>query len=362
MESYTLHRNGNITVTPAHQGFEFLKLYSERGAKTKKTFIFNGAQRRKLAGAVCELFDTKKHNLTFVTLTTKENCTLKQLNPIFHKFLNNAKKTYKVNAYVAVAELQQRGAVHYHCLFDAPFFDIVKLNNAWCSAGKGTFSFSKNAVQLSKGWQQNKTHLVYDRQGLVNYLCKYISKCENQYTERNFFCSRHLLKKPVKMLKSEFMKLTSEEGYLFTGCTKSDYCTTYYTDNSVNLYERFKNSVANECENIVKEAKKHTEPDYFQPSLFEISKKNIETAAKFTNFIKNKAEKTGLNMQKCVVKVAIQANFRNFKAFYCKIPKDTPIYQQNGIFNDSYRVVNNLKSTTYKNIDSLKPCPSINYN
>ena len=73
----------------------------------------------------------------FVTLTFADNITdIKKANKCFKTFIQRLnyylKKTNKTKIkYVAVIEFQQRGAIHYHLLCNAPYIDNSILSKIW---------------------------------------------------------------------------------------------------------------------------------------------------------------------------------------------------------------------------------------
>lgn len=82
----------------------------------------------------------------FVTLTFEENLTdIKKANRCFKTFIQRLNYYLEVNhksklKYVAVIEFQQRGAIHYHLLCNAPYIENQVLNKIW---GNGFVKINK---------------------------------------------------------------------------------------------------------------------------------------------------------------------------------------------------------------------------
>lgn len=98
----------------------------------------NQKARNEVRRLVLSNFD--EHS-KFMTLTFKENKTgIKECNYIFKKFIErlryHVRKHSKIDKfkYVAVIEFQERGAVHYHMICNAPYIKWDKLLKMWRGA------------------------------------------------------------------------------------------------------------------------------------------------------------------------------------------------------------------------------------
>lgn len=68
----------------------------------------------------------------FVTLTFAENLQdIEKANKYFELFIKRLKYKYPNLQYIAIPELQKRGAVHYHLLLNLPYVKNSKLREIW---------------------------------------------------------------------------------------------------------------------------------------------------------------------------------------------------------------------------------------
>lgn len=107
-----------------------------------------------------------------LTLTTRGCYDFEELKPVLSLFIRKMRKRYKDFNYVAVAELQKRGAVHYHFATKG-YFHYATVRRIWnyCLAyyrlGDGNVDFTSPRSKGFKTWQGKK---------LAKYLAKYITK------------------------------------------------------------------------------------------------------------------------------------------------------------------------------------------
>ena len=205
MNKYRLFENGNITISGNHKRVTPDKA---NGFK-EKTYTIDWKVYRELVSAVVNLFDRKKNEVIFLTLTFPFDIDEKQANVCFSTYLDNLKKTYKLNAYVGVKELTKRGRPHFHLLADLPFSDIKLLNSGWCSSvftvTANTSSFSRIALRLPE--KKNRS-VVKEMGAIVRYLAKYIGKSRGElYRARCFFVSRNVRCRPRELETSTFHEL-----------------------------------------------------------------------------------------------------------------------------------------------------------
>ena len=109
-----------------------LEQKSERIKRMKK---YHKNQRWELSRLIDVNFDNRT---SFITITFKENITdIEYANAEFKKFIKRLNyrlfKTKKAKLkYIAVWELQKRGAIHYHIIFfSLPFIAHKKLKELW---------------------------------------------------------------------------------------------------------------------------------------------------------------------------------------------------------------------------------------
>lgn len=205
MNKYRLFENGNITVSGTHKRVTPDK---SNGFK-EKTYTIDWKVYRELVSATVNLFDKKKNEVIFLTLTFPIDIDEKQANACFSTYLDNLKKTYKLHSYVAVKEFTKIGRPHYHLLADLPFTSIKRLNSAWCrcvfTVTANSECFSNNAVRLPA--KKNRS-VVKEMGAIVRYLAKYIGKSRGElYRGRCFFVSRNVRSRPRELTTECFHEL-----------------------------------------------------------------------------------------------------------------------------------------------------------
>ncbi|MFA4942020.1 MAG: hypothetical protein WC564_00050 [Patescibacteria group bacterium] len=162
--------------------------------------------------------DGKAYKPITLTLTFKENITnLKSANYEFTKFIRRL--NYETNRiegkelrqsnlkYLAVFELQQRGAIHYHMIFfNLPYIENIytKLYDIW---GQG---------RIMVGGQKRKFEKIKTRNHLkkiIDYFIKYIQKSifEKQFpNQKKYIASKDLLK-PIVSYFEDVIYLVEEK-------------------------------------------------------------------------------------------------------------------------------------------------------
>lgn len=198
-----LFENGNLTVSGVHKRTVPDKL---NGLK-EKTYCIDWSIYRELVSSTVNLFDRKKNEVIFLTLTFPIDIDEKTANVCLSTYLDNLKKTYKLNAYVGVKELTKKNRPHFHLLCDIPYQDINRLNRSWCnsiySCTSDPAAYSRNAVRLPS--KKNRS-VVRDIGAIVRYLAKYIGKSRGVYAARCYFVSRN-----VRSRKRELNTFTFHE-------------------------------------------------------------------------------------------------------------------------------------------------------
>ena len=135
------------------------------------------------------------YKLLFCTLTFPQDIDQKAANECFSNYIDNLKTNYNLNSYVAVKENTKRGRPHYHCLLDLPYQDFKILNKAWCAAFSGYMHYSVNAFTTGK------RPIVDNVRTAVDYITKYITKCEQSQDEvkpetKQYFISQNVAARP----------------------------------------------------------------------------------------------------------------------------------------------------------------------
>lgn len=237
---HILKGNGDIINTNSC-GFEHLNLWSQEfphlSVQKEKTFRITKNVYRKIAGAAKEIFLTKRNNITFWTITSPEIVEHNIFNNIISDFLENLRKNYGLNGYVGVAEYQERGAIHYHFLFDCPYIDINNLASYLIRCGsRYNIRFESNSIRLPPCGA-----VVQSQESIVNYICKYMSKANvtgTVYKARCYFISRNLIRKDILISTREHEEIINSE--LLAGQTQNEYISITHTSRKIDVYDMFR--------------------------------------------------------------------------------------------------------------------------
>lgn len=164
---YRLYETGQITCTRSGAGNRKAKGGRVIGKKQKKFDV----EKKIVRSTIIRQFNIRTNTIKFVTLTFPKNVKNKFANECFSKFVENLKKNYNLNSYVAVKELTKIGRPHFHCFLDMPYVNYTLLNRAWCHTFFSYLGFSPNALQTRRGKSIIKTI-----RRACNYASKYVSK------------------------------------------------------------------------------------------------------------------------------------------------------------------------------------------
>ena len=194
LEEYLAREKAKLKPSPE----ELLRFSAQRAKRQIRRLIY------------CNSFrwfknDGKPYQPITLTLTFKENITnLKSANYEFTKFIRRL--NYETNRiegkdlkqsnlkYLAVFELQQRGAIHYHMIFfNLPYIPDIynKLRDIW---GQG---------RIMVGGKHRKMEKIKTRgqlQKIIGYFIKYIQKSifEKQFpNQKKYITSKDLLKPQI---------------------------------------------------------------------------------------------------------------------------------------------------------------------
>jgi len=187
---------------PPPEAWERNNKLSERGT------VLSSRSKTKIKGICHWLFGTQKTNFQWITLTlptskvwacdtlthTEHEVFMsdKWYNERLSMYLENLKKVWGFDRYIWVAEIQNkndRGAIHYHIIADAPYLEVQHLNNYWCSLLQDYHQYASNAVEretIEKYY--NEGH----HDGLKDYLTKYVQKNDGTVYARVWGASRGL--------------------------------------------------------------------------------------------------------------------------------------------------------------------------
>lgn len=197
---YNLHENGTIILTPV---FDRVVPDKSNGRKHKK-YTIDRRTFRRIASSAVNLWDCRKHKVTFFTLTFPFNPTERQANECFSKFVENLKQNYGLKNYLATKERGENGEkhLHFHCVFDLPYKDIKSINKAWCNTFRLYAPFSPRAVIIPK--RSNGGAVIQSQERCIKYICKYVSKSVNvEFEQPCVFISRQIVSKPRELMPFE---------------------------------------------------------------------------------------------------------------------------------------------------------------
>ena len=162
--------------------------------------------------------DNKPYQPITLTLTFAENIQdLKRANYEFTKFIRRL--NYETNGlenknlkdsnlkYLTVFELQERGAIHYHCIFfNLPYIPRIydRLKDIW---GQGIINVNGSKKSLTKIKDEKKLKKI------VDYFTKYIQKSifENHFSKQKKYITSKGLIKPVENYFEEVVSLVESE-------------------------------------------------------------------------------------------------------------------------------------------------------
>ena len=237
---HILKPNGEI-VSISASGNDWLGLWAKENRQHNKigerTFRITKETYRIIAGASKEMFLKRKNNITFWTLTSPEYVNHAKFNIVLSKFFENLKRIYGLVSYIATAEYQKRGVIHYHMLFDMPFVSIARLNRYLVRLGNNnSIRFENNSLRLPPNGA-----IVQTSESVTNYICKYMSKSDvigTIYNAKCYFISHNLIRKDIVLTNTEFEEI-GRKG-LFVGQKNGDYTKTTYIKRSVDIYNVFR--------------------------------------------------------------------------------------------------------------------------
>lgn len=167
--------------------------FEEKNKRIKRMKQYHKNQRWELSRLINVNFDDKT---SFMTITFKENVTnIEYANAEFKKFIKRLNyklfKTKKAELkYIAVWELQKRGAIHYHIIFfSLPYIAHTELRKLWTL---GSINIKKINVDkkenigryISKYFEKN----LDDTETLLKYMNKKrIFKSKNLKTPHIYY-------------------------------------------------------------------------------------------------------------------------------------------------------------------------------
>lgn len=168
--------NHNVTK----KGCENLK--QGGGGKVLKGYLSSAKKQEFLSRCIYMLEHKVNMHLKTFTLTYPEGFDTTDTKKHLNRFLTWLKKdtvTQKgCERFAYVAELTEKGTIHYHFIADTNYIDILKINKIWCNA-RGT-EFTRVAVSGVGAITKVKTKYgkVYNPKLAIKYFSKYLTKAE----------------------------------------------------------------------------------------------------------------------------------------------------------------------------------------
>ena len=189
----------------------------------------------------------KAYNPVFITFTFRENVTdltyaHKEFTKFIRRFSYDIRGKMTFLKYLAVVEFQERGAIHYHVVFfNLPWIDRI---------------YDKVIDEWRKGVGEGSARVesVRDEFGLINYLCKYLTKSVEGgrlQARKSYFASKDL-KKPLINGFDEVVniirKIVPKESWLKRESYESGYLESvtnnyYYLKNYPKISEEIEDNI-----------------------------------------------------------------------------------------------------------------------
>lgn len=162
----------------------------------------NQRAKMRLLSLIPENFTS--HNLCFITLTFKDNLQAPKIaNKSLTSFIRKLRRTPELThdlRYIAVPEVQKRGAIHFHVVTNiSDYIAYTKLVDYW------TRSITQNAdIPIKDGYIKVKRYEGQNVQDIALYLSKYLTKSTSVTDifngQKIYMTSRNLVRPPVSTL------------------------------------------------------------------------------------------------------------------------------------------------------------------
>lgn len=188
---------------------------SDENKEINRDKVLQRARRdlRRIINANCQKYSK------FVTLTFAENVdNLDYCNNEFKKFIKRVNYYYKIKLkYSAVIEFQNRGALHYHCIFYnlTQKIDVEKLSELW---GNGFIKINK----------------IDNVDNVGAYICKYMTKTDdNRLFGRKMYFNSRGLEKPTEIKDKKIVEALANslqsDNLKYSNTFSNDYNTISYS-------------------------------------------------------------------------------------------------------------------------------------
>jgi hypothetical protein len=200
MLNINLYASGDTSISKVLTSYNVSNLVQNTNKEKTKSYSYRTNARKCRASASLMQDKFKKIWLITLTISNEIEHTHSSINKSFNLFTKNLKKTYGNTSYIATAETQKNGSIHYHVLatFKTNNLDFAKITNAWNIAISNVHNVAYNAVNSVRfGGYNKKTkkryYFINNIEHAIKYITKYITKCNGEaYTAKSYFISYNI--------------------------------------------------------------------------------------------------------------------------------------------------------------------------
>lgn len=211
------------------------KISNGGGGKRKKISKFSNQQRK----AMFTLFHRLNvRHFIFITLTYGQKYPPPELAKLHLKlFIMKLKYKHEKTAGVWRAELQERGAIHFHLLLTRlPFIPKEQICKMWEKIIGKEYRNNKKPFGGSRHKTFTRIELCRNKKKVFGYLAKYVAKktdAESVGSGFNSIANQQICGKHWGILGREFLPFARLQTVEFAGVSKAFYqfrrsCKTYY--------------------------------------------------------------------------------------------------------------------------------------
>ncbi|MCJ7449698.1 MAG: hypothetical protein MUO72_18645 [Bacteroidales bacterium] len=159
--------------------------------ENKKSYKLNKSKVRKKCIAFSRLEKSKKF-LAFYSISFPCGLSDEICHKIFNTWLTRCRKNCGLKSYLWIAERQKNGTIHFHMLTN-DYMPVIKVNGFMASClstekGKGVEVLKEIDTVKYNGVDVKKVDK--NRNSLIGYLTKYITKNDIEFSHLPWHCSR----------------------------------------------------------------------------------------------------------------------------------------------------------------------------
>lgn len=164
---------------------------SDIEVEEKKAFRLNKSKVKKKCHALSRLEKSRKF-LAFYSISFPAGLPDENAYKIFNTWLTRCRKDANLNTYLWVAERQKNGTIHFHLLTN-DFMPIRQVNGFMARC---LLSEKKKGIEALKNMDLEKYNGVdvkkvgKNKNGIISYLAKYVTKNEVEFYRLPWHCSR----------------------------------------------------------------------------------------------------------------------------------------------------------------------------